>query len=162
MPFLDHIARFGHDKQERKGKRDCLVCHRERELARYNADVDASRCRGRLYAANHVAEAAERHRRWVRVNPEKTRAKSLLNHQARSLGRDVDAIAYAAILRVDPCAYCGQPAGTIDHIEPIRRPEQLPKGHSLNRWENLTAACQSCNASKRTRSLLHFLVYRQS
>src|SRR6185437_4445194 len=55
------------------------------------------------------------------------------------------------ILRNDPCSYCGGPAGTIDHIDPVHY-----DGGRV--WENLTAACQPCNSSKHTRPLLTFLL----
>jgi hypothetical protein len=54
-------------------------------------------------------------------------------------------------LRLDPCSYCGEPAGTIDHIDPLRT-----GGERV--WENLTAACQRCNSSKGTRPLLFSLL----
>lgn len=55
------------------------------------------------------------------------------------------------ILWRDPCAYCGDGGGVIDHIE--------PKYHGGERtWENLTAACARCNSSKSDRSLLYHLL----
>lgn len=44
------------------------------------------------------------------------------------------------------CAYCGEKAATIDHIHPQSR-------GGKNTWENLVAACESCN-SKKGNSLL--------
>jgi 5-methylcytosine-specific restriction endonuclease McrA len=61
-----------------------------------------------------------------------------------------DDLAYMALLRHDPCSYCGEPAGTIDHIHPLN------SGGSGG-WENLTASCRSCNPSKGTATLLAFL-----
>jgi hypothetical protein len=43
------------------------------------------------------------------------------------------------------CAYCGQQADTVDHIIPLN------KGGSHDP-ENLTAACNRCNGSKRDSS----------
>lgn len=59
---------------------------------------------------------------------------------------------YRAVLRRDPCAFCGhrRKRMTIDHIEPVAR-------GGRNGWMNLTGACYACNASKRTISLLDFL-----
>jgi 5-methylcytosine-specific restriction endonuclease McrA len=54
------------------------------------------------------------------------------------------------VLRDDPCAYCGAPADTIDHIDPLA-------WGGNNGWENLTAACGSCNGSKHGSRLLVFL-----
>jgi 5-methylcytosine-specific restriction endonuclease McrA len=47
-----------------------------------------------------------------------------------------------AYLRLDPCAYCGRPAGgTIDHIV------GLAVGGTPTA-ENLTGACRACNEAK--------------
>jgi hypothetical protein len=59
------------------------------------------------------------------------------------------------VLRADPCAYCGQPGGTIDHIVP--RSQDGADTH-----DNLTGACRSCNISKSSLSLLFFLLWRAS
>lgn len=56
-------------------------------------------------------------------------------------------------LRNDPCAYCGGPAQALDHIVPR-------EGGGDDDWTNLTAACNSCNSKKRTKSLLMFLAHR--
>lgn len=39
------------------------------------------------------------------------------------------------------CAYCGQPAGTLDHVRPRCR-----GGHTVT--QNLIAACATCNRAK--------------
>jgi 5-methylcytosine-specific restriction endonuclease McrA len=54
------------------------------------------------------------------------------------------------VLRYDPCAYCGEPAETIDHIDPLSRGVD-------NGWEKLTAACGTCNYSKHDSGLLLFV-----
>lgn len=64
-------------------------------------------------------------------------------------------IDYEAILREDPCAYCGATAGEIDHIDP------LSLGGSPE-WDNLGAACRSCNASKHATPLLKYLLARNA
>lgn len=43
------------------------------------------------------------------------------------------------------CAYCGKPAGTVDHIVPASR------GGALS-WLNAVAACTSCNNRKADRT----------
>ena len=67
---------------------------------------------------------------------------------------------YIAILRHDPCAYCGAPASAnprgeshIDHIHPVYR-------GGADRGVNMTAACRRCNSSKSTKTLLGFLAWR--
>jgi 5-methylcytosine-specific restriction endonuclease McrA len=44
------------------------------------------------------------------------------------------------------CAYCSRAATTMDHVHPRSRGGQ-------HRWENIVAACQSCNAKKDDRLL---------
>lgn len=45
------------------------------------------------------------------------------------------------------CAYCGQPADTVDHLMPVKKhPDQ-----AMNP-ENLISACRSCNSAKGSRS----------
>lgn len=44
-----------------------------------------------------------------------------------------------------PCAYCGAPATTADHVVPIT----LGGSHEL---DNLVPACSHCNTSKLNRS----------
>lgn len=61
---------------------------------------------------------------------------------------------YEEALRADPCSYCGRPAEAIDHVHPLAR-------GGGNGWDNLAAACTSCNSSKGTRSLIRFLAERR-
>ena len=44
------------------------------------------------------------------------------------------------------CAYCGERATTIDHVNPKAKA-------GLHRWENVVAACHRCNNKKDDRSL---------
>jgi hypothetical protein len=60
---------------------------------------------------------------------------------------------FGDVLVRDPCAYCGDVANSIDHIEP-----RVAGG--TDDYGNLTAACQSCNSSKRDVPLLFFLLRR--
>jgi 5-methylcytosine-specific restriction endonuclease McrA len=46
------------------------------------------------------------------------------------------------------CAYCGGYAATIDHITPRSAPH-----FGKNTWQNLTAACISCNHKKGNKTL---------
>lgn len=102
----------------------------------------------------------ERVRQWQRDHPERTREilrAALRRRRARlhgaALGDAESTDTYCRILRTDPCAYCGAPASDIDHIDAISRGGP----HS---WENLTAACRSCNVSKYNEPLLGFLLRR--
>ena len=57
------------------------------------------------------------------------------------------------LIRRDPCAYCGGPGGTMDHIRP-----QASGGQAD--WKNVTGACRSCNNKKCSWPLLMFLARR--
>ncbi len=132
------------------------VCRRIVERGR-RKDSPAIRQVARERAAQWRARNRERHRaystQWVRTNPQRYRANMRVaqrRRRARSVGGGVAEVEYAAMLRGDPCSYCGGAAGEVDHIEPVAE-------GGANRWENLTAACKSCNSRKRTRSVLTFL-----
>lgn len=43
------------------------------------------------------------------------------------------------------CAYCGGPAGTVDHVQPASR-------GGATSWLNLVAACSTCNGAKADRT----------
>lgn len=58
-----------------------------------------------------------------------------------------------AALRADPCAYCLNVGGTVDHIEPRSR-------GGLDVPNNRTGACPRCNCQKGETPLLLFLVRR--
>lgn len=96
-------------------------------------------------------ELAQQRRAWNEAHPE----HSIPHNKSRSLKRRGHRLVgtareYLTVLLGDRCSYCGGRVEEIDHIEPI----QLG-GSSA--WDNLTAACQSCNRSKRDLPLLAFL-----
>lgn len=111
-------------------------------------------------------------RRWRAQNPDKSRRirrehmatygpeyRHRWNHYNRLRRRaiappDDTANEYALILRGDPCCYCGAPMEHVDHITPIAR-------GGTGAWDNLTAACASCNTRKSARDLLSFLALRR-
>jgi len=86
------------------------------------------------------------------------RARRMADPEAAALDRarhrlgDIDP-EYLRALQSDPCAYCGAPAGTIDHIVPVA-------SGGPDHWENYTSSCKPCNSSKHARPLLSFLVAR--
>lgn len=95
----------------------------------------------------------ERQRRWQRENPERV-SFYCLRYQRRKRTRQGDQALlaeYRTILLKDPCSYCGHSADTEDHIVPV-------SAGGADDWENLTAACRSCNSRKQARSLLRFLL----
>ncbi len=65
---------------------------------------------------------------------------------------------YERVVRFDPCSYCSRnPAPwppTVDHVTPRSEGGRDNAG-------NITAACEDCNQSKGTRSLLLFLLNRE-
>jgi hypothetical protein len=120
-------------------------------------------------------------RRWRMRNPERLRASNRLwarnrnaatvrrwnQHSAQRRAEQIRAVRlrprtieearlhaeYEAILANDPCVYCGAPAGTVDHIQPINQA-------GTDEWDNYAPACSSCNSSKRDKGLLQFLLWR--
>lgn len=78
------------------------------------------------------------------------------------------------ILKGDLCAYCGAPparAYELDGYEglfydapgPMQVDHIKPRHHGGgNGWQNLTAACGSCNASKGVDKPLHFMLRRRA
>ncbi len=69
--------------------------------------------------------------------------------------------AWLALVRRDPCAYCGErgSCGTVDHVDPRCRPARgLGSPHG---WINTVGACTRCNGAKRDLGLLVFLYRRR-
>ena len=69
--------------------------------------------------------------------------------------------AWQALLRRDPCSYCGArgASGTVDHVDPRSRPARgLGTVHG---WINTVGACARCNGAKRDLGLLVFLHRRR-
>ncbi|MEU5934444.1 HNH endonuclease [Micromonospora sp. NPDC047187] len=103
---------------------------------------------------------------WRLKNPDKFRANQERYRRRNPVARknahvnrveapfDDEALAYWEIIRHDPCVYCGEPADTVDHIDPVSRSRRSD-------WMNLAPACKPCNSSKGTKSLLDFLAYKE-
>lgn len=136
-----------------RGKsKGCGVCHREAQRARYRADPETHRRKASEWQRRNRQAATERYRKWCQDNIEHHRAYNRMQARWRAVGKDDEAFEYSEILRGDPCSYCpSKQAGTVDHIVPVT-------ADGGNEWANLTAACASCNATKRTRSLLEFML----
>ena len=90
--------------------------------------------------------------RWRKENPIKA---ALSNSRRRIAVREMNQQdrEYFALLYKDPCSYCGGQMAEVDHIVP------LSTGGGPD-WENLTAACKSCNQSKNASSVLAFMLRR--
>jgi 5-methylcytosine-specific restriction endonuclease McrA len=97
--------------------------------------------------------------RWADRNREHVRAYNReyqRNHprpSAAQTGVTKESAEMTAVLRRDPCAYCGGKGGEIDHIVPYSKGGE-------NDWTNFTSACGRCNRSKNARPLLTFLLSR--
>ncbi len=122
---------------------------RQLKVARTRAWRDKQRgsdaWRARVAAAQ-ARVSAER-----RADPAAHRAESRRDWLRRQVGRDPAAMPLLSVVRHDPCAYCGGQADTLDHIVPVA-------SGGTSAWDNLTAACRSCNSRKRSTPLLHALL----
>lgn len=78
------------------------------------------------------------------VDPDQPKAQRKSHYAERPYVKNV--------LHFDPCAYCGaRDARSIDHIEPHT-------SYGSSNWQNLSAACASCNRGKGEKSLLLWLL----
>jgi 5-methylcytosine-specific restriction endonuclease McrA len=70
-----------------------------------------------------------------------------LNYMVRAPFRRRTALSRRAVFARDgyKCQYCGRPADSIDHVMPRSR-----GGEHI--WENVAAACRTCNLHKRDRT----------
>ena len=134
-------------KQAERAARHEEILAREREAYARNKEALTAAARERRQRDPSGQRAAAR--RWSAANPTARKKHDRVSY-ARRRGLRARACEMAHLER-DPCAYCGGPADTIDHIDSISR------GGSGD-WTNLTAACGLCNSSKVDDSLLLFLV----
>ncbi len=138
-----HLDRFGHTKIKRKGKYDCLICHRERELKRNRTNgvkpkdpikfpckhlrkfqrIGNNGCalchrereknRYQTKPEYYRHKAAERRSRYVKDSPEKLSARAAVNH----------AINAGKLTRL-PCEVCGTPKSQ-GHHEDYNKPLEV-------------------------------------
>jgi 5-methylcytosine-specific restriction endonuclease McrA len=139
--------RFANDPEYREHRRAYQRAYRAKHAERLAAIE-------REWRLENRERVNEKKRAWRAANPDRIREYTRLAANRRrgaplnQSGRD-----YARVLYNDPCSYCGGRAGEIDHIEPLA----LGGGPD---WDNLTAACRSCNAQKHSTPLLHYLLRR--
>lgn len=126
--------------------------------AQYARDPEKAKAFKRATEAKLIAADPD-YRRKINARfraTEKGRLKNLRGaHKRRGVVTDEWTGEYIALLLNDPCSYCGGQAGTVDHIVPVS------KG-GTSEWDNLTAACLSCNSSKHTSDLLGYLSRKAS
>lgn len=118
------------------GREDCDAPFYAQELCRQHWS-DGYRARNRARIALHSSRRRER-------------SGSGMTEQEITA-----ALEYRLLIAGNPCAYCGSPSDTVDHIEAVHV-------GGTDRWMNLAAACQSCNSSKKTKSPLEFMLWRLS
>lgn len=125
---------------ERTPRGNCRVCKRRHTRAWQRRNADKKRAYNRTWWANQdpTAKAANRKRN---------------RRRAHDAPLDADTKDYREILRRDPCSYCGAACEHTDHVVSVKRGGAYV-------WENITAACGGCNASKGAKSLLEFLIWR--
>lgn len=174
-------------EKKRASNRRYYLKHREAELARAKAKGSTYRIANkekfreynRAYRARHAerlnAAARERYleradyyreyreknrerldeqiKTWRDENRERVRQYGEVATERRRTGANDVAMDYRDTLRADPCSYCHGPAGEIDHITAVAV-------HPDGSWQNLTAACRSCNARKSAKPMLTFLLDR--
>jgi hypothetical protein len=114
----------------------CVDAHNARNRAEYERNKESHR---RKQARYRKSEKGLLH---YRLAQQVTR---------RKMPKTAESKVYATLLLSDPCSYCNGAGGVIEHIQSDQDGE----------WWNLTAACASCNARKRSRSLVEFLLYMQ-
>lgn len=117
--------------------RECVVCGRAFSAttadARYcSTGVDS--CEAQAKVSDPASAMSERLRNSPLFDPHREPRAS-------------EIFGYKRALKMDPCAYCGAPGGSRDHI----KPRSAGGGDS---WQNLTGACHRCNAGKQSLSLL--------
>lgn len=147
-------SRCGETKPEsvfRRPGRQCRAClsayskrwvaeNRERRMAWERSPK--ARDRSREYQRERAAAGLKTKAKWRPRTPEENERRRLTRRRLNT---------ESAYLLLDPCAYCGGIADTVDHIVPVASGGQ----HEIS---NYTAACRSCNSAKKDRSLLTFLL----
>jgi 5-methylcytosine-specific restriction endonuclease McrA len=121
--------------------------------ARFEADPEPKREYERRRYAEHKQNYRDRARGSYLRNSDgyKLRAKQRRLRLRGAWTPEGDV--YAVFIGNDPCAYCGGPASTTDHIVSL-------SAGGRHEPDNLANACLSCNASKRDKPLLIYLLTR--
>lgn len=128
---------------------------KHREKLRKQRSARYRKTKGYLYSRKYRHENIERVRKNEARYRQRNRHKEVARtHKRRTMTIDDAAVEYIAILQKDVCCYCGKPGGTIDHIVAVTK-------DGTNDWNNLTAACLSCNSSKNNEGLIWFLFRRK-
>lgn len=154
-------CRQAHARERRLGPKQCAGCGVALKRGRWVRYCEA--CRPRLVQERRIRHGlcgtceqpltGGQQRYCSRLCKEKAHSRRRSENRERRVkpdptrGNRRDEWRYRRIMLLDPCAYCGQPAAEIDHIEP-----RAKKGS--NGWENSAGICRSCNMAKLDDSLL--------
>jgi 5-methylcytosine-specific restriction endonuclease McrA len=132
-------------KLERERNERWATANREQAL-------ESKRVAGRKWYRKNRQRKLAQNKRWKAAHPDLVRLYQAKRVQISSILKRASRLSreYAMVLYRDPCAYCGAPATTVDHIV-------SSDAGGENHWTNFTGACGSCNSSKGTTPLLEFL-----
>lgn len=136
--------------------------HTYEEYAEYRKNnLERLRQNEQKYAEANREACKKRTREWTKKNRERSRQNSKEYYQKNkekwpSFPSYWNGLTFilrkeSPWLLKDPCCYCGEPMRDIDHIVPRSKDGD-------NTWENLTAACETCNKKKQNKSLLEFML----
>lgn len=145
-------------EKEREQQRQWRLRNPDRVRQNQRAWKEANREKVRALNREYMRRRAESDPEGVRANRRrwyKTERglayRQLSNARRRGVKPNDDALEWAVILRRDPCCFCGSlDKVEIDHIVAV-------SAGGGGEWDNLSAACRSCNARKNDRPLLEFL-----
>ena len=145
------ISRVNNPEMYARQKKDSARQQAERD--RLNPEAKRARERAQYAKTREYRQAKLREQYRKNTDAYKLRARARKIRLRGAWTPEGDE--WAKVLAHDPCAYCGEPATGVDHIDPI-----ISGG--LHVPDNLTACCRSCNSSKRATPLLQFLLRRAS
>lgn len=143
---------FVRDGVEGKACVKCLEWKPLPKFARHKTCAGGRRnicttCDGRLAYARNPEGRKRAVRAYQKSHPEavreQKRASNRRRHGQKAAGRGIKAKEWRAIRAAfdDRCAYCGDPATTMDHVIPLSR-------GGLHEPENVVPACKPCNFEK--------------
>lgn len=86
---------------------------------------------------------------WEQSQPPWSVSPEGFRRYGRLLGT-VPGLPWKAVIKADPCVYCGRPSETVEHVEA----RSAGGGYG---WQNEVGACKACNRAKANTALLLFL-----
>ena len=177
----ERLAEFNRTRKPRTGKglvapvfvRDgvpgkvCVRCLEWRPLEKFAKHAtcaggrrnQCTTCGGRDAYAKHPERMIAAARKYQAEHPEKTReikrANNRRRHGRKAEGAGVSVAEYREIVAIfdGACAYCGEPADTVDHVIPLSRGGQHDPA-------NLVPACRACNFEKHTKTFDEWVAHR--